>query len=103
LRERNNLTVAQIQEFLGMENPQSIYTWENPEKKYLPRIDNLITLAKLYKVTLDELIIIKKEENTVLETKEARPLYGISKDTLIFMKENACLATRTAIKNYYHL
>ena len=103
LREKNNLTVAQIQEFLGMENPQSIYTWENPEKKYLPRIDNLITLAKLYKVTLDELIIIKKEENTVLETKEARPLYGISKDTLIFMKENACLATRTAIKNYYHL
>ena len=31
LRENNNITVAQIQKLLGMENPQSIYIWENPE------------------------------------------------------------------------
>ena len=29
LRESQNITVAQIQKLLGMENPQSIYTWEN--------------------------------------------------------------------------
>ena len=57
LRESHNITVAQIQKLLGMENPQSIYTWENANEKYLPRLDNLVTLAKLYKVSLDELII----------------------------------------------
>ena len=28
LRESQKITVAQIQKLLGMENPQSIYTWE---------------------------------------------------------------------------
>ena len=47
LREKKGLSVAEIQKVLGMENPQSIYTWENQENKYLPRLDNLVTLAKL--------------------------------------------------------
>lgn len=102
LRENNNITVSQIQKLLGMENPQSIYTWENPEKKYLPRIDNLITLAKLYKVSLDELIIIK-EENSILEIKEARPLYGISKEVFDFITDNASKETKIALKKYYLL
>lgn len=102
LREKNNITVAQIQKLLGMENPQSIYTWENPEKKYLPRIDNLITLAKLYKVTLDEIIIIK-EGNAIFEIKEEKPLYGISKEVLDFITTNASSKTQFALKKYYLL
>ena len=103
LREDNNITVAQIQKLLGMENPQSIYTWENPEKKYLPRIDNLITLAKLYKVTLDEIIIIKEEEPTNLFLSEKTPAYGITKETLDFIKDHSNLVTKSALKNYYGL
>ena len=53
LREERGITVSEIQKMFGMENPQSIYNWENPEKKTLPCIDNLILLAKIYKVTLD--------------------------------------------------
>ncbi len=103
LREKNNITVAQIQKLLGMENPQSIYIWENPEKKYLPRIDNLITLAKLYKVTLDEIIIIKEEEPTDLFLSEKTPSYGITKETLDFIKDHSNLVTKSALKNYYGL
>ena len=101
LREKNNISVAQIQKLLGMENPQSIYTWENPEKKYLPRIDNLITLAKLYKVTLDEIIIIKEEETTDLFLHEKEPNYGIAKETLDFIKAQSSPSTKSALKNYY--
>ncbi|MBR0100427.1 MAG: hypothetical protein IJP90_12055 [Treponema sp.] len=28
LREKHNITVAEIQKLFGMENPQSIYTWD---------------------------------------------------------------------------
>ncbi len=101
LRENNNITVSQIQKLLGMENPQSIYIWENPEKKYLPRIDNLITLAKLYKVTLDEIIIIKEEETTDLFLHEKEPNYGIAKETLDFIKAQSSPDIRSALKNYY--
>lgn len=101
LRKNNNITVAQIQKILGMENPQSIYTWENPEKKYLPRIDNLITLAKLYKVTLDEIIIIKKDENIDLSLREKEPNYGIAKETLDFILNNTNSDTKAALKSYY--
>lgn len=101
LREKNNITVAQIQKLLGMENPQSIYIWENPEKKYLPRIDNLITLAKLYKVTLDEIIILKEEETTDFFLHEKEPNYGFSKETLDFINCHSNLNTKQALKNYY--
>ena len=103
LRENNNITVAQLQMLLGMENPQSIYTWENPEKKYLPRIDNLITLAKLYKVTLDEIIIIKEEETTDLLLNEKEPDFGIQKEILDFIRVNSNSDTKSALKNYYGL
>ncbi len=101
LRENNNITVAQIQKLLGMENPQSIYIWENPEKKYLPRIDNLITLAKLYKVTLDELIVIKQEESSTLAVNEGIPPYGIAKEILDFISINASNETKRALEKYY--
>lgn len=103
LREKNNISVAQIQKLLGMQNPQSIYTWENPEKKYLPRIDNLITLAKLYKVTLDELLIIQEKESTDLFLQEKEPFYGISKEILNFIMDNSNSVTKSALKKYYGL
>ena len=84
-----------------MENPQSIYTWENPEKKYLPRIDNLIALAKLYKVTLDEIIIIKEGEATDLFLNEKTPAYGYSEETLNYINSNSSSLTKAALKNYY--
>ena len=66
LREGRGISVSEIQNMFGMENPQSIYNWENPERKTLPCIDNLVLLAKIYKVTLDELIVIKEDDSAEL-------------------------------------
>ncbi|MBR1404616.1 MAG: helix-turn-helix transcriptional regulator [Treponema sp.] len=101
LREAHNITVAQIQQFLGMENPQSIYTWENAESKVLPRLDNLVTLAKLYKVTIDELIVIRTEKTDGLAVCEPVAPYGVSKDALDFVRENASSTAIKALEKYY--
>ena len=101
LREKCNITVAQIQQLLGMENPQSIYTWENAESKVLPRLDNLVTLAKLYKVTIDEMIVVRAEKTDGLAICEPEAPYGVSKDALDFLRENASMKTMEALEKYY--
>ncbi|MBQ9207742.1 MAG: helix-turn-helix transcriptional regulator [Treponema sp.] len=101
LRENRNITVAQIQQLLGMENPQSIYTWENAESKVLPRLDNLVTLAKLYKVTIDELIVIRTEKTDGLAVCEPTAPYGVSKDALDFVRESASSAAIRALEIHY--
>lgn len=103
LRLERNISIKQIQTLFGMENPQSIYTWENPDKKFLPCIDNLVTLANFYKVTLDEMIIIKRENTSDLSVSEPRPSYGISKETLDFIADTASSDTKVALQNYYNL
>ena len=101
LRESQKITVAQIQKLLGMENPQSIYTWENANEKYLPRLDNLVTLAKLYKVSLDELIIIKTENTETLPIKRPTPPYAIAQETLDFINNNTNNETKLALEKFY--
>lgn len=103
LRLERNISVKQIQNLFGMENPQSIYTWENPDKKFLPCIDNLVTLANFYKVTLDEMIIIKRENTSDLSVRETSPYYGVSKETLDFIADTASSDTKVALQNYYNL
>ena len=102
LRESHNITVAQIQKLLGMENPQSIYTWENANEKYLPRLDNLVSLAKLYKVTLDDLIVIKTEKTDTLQIKRPTPPYAITQETLDFINNNTNHDTKLALEKYYN-
>ena len=101
LRESHNITVAQIQKLLGMENPQSIYTSENTNEKYLPRLDNLVALAKLYKVSLDELIVIKSEKSEALPIKRPTQPYAIAQETLDFINNNTNNETKLALKKYY--
>ena len=103
LRESHNITVAQIQKLLGMENPQSIYTWENANEKYLPRLDNLVALAKLYKVSLDELIVIKSEKSEALPIKRPTQPYAIAQETLDFIILNTTSdKTKSALEHYYN-
>ena len=101
LRESLGIAVSEIQKMFGMENPQSVYNWENPERKTLPCIDNLVLLAEIYKVTLDELIVIKEDDSAELSIKETRPAYGISDDTLEFIHKNASESVRFALVKYF--
>ena len=101
LRESHNITVAQIQKLLGMENPQSIYAWENAESKYLPRLDNLVFLAKLYKVSIDELLVIKMKKTDGKAICEPGMPFGILQETLEFITQTTSPAMKIAIEKYY--
>ena len=101
LRESHNFTVAQVQKLLGMENPQSIYSWENSENKYLPRLDNLVFLAKLYEVSIDELLVIKMEKTDGMAVCEPGMPFGILQETLEFITQTTSPAMKIAIEKYY--
>ena len=55
LRMNAGLTVKALQNILGMNNPQAIYKWLRGET--LPTLDNLVVLAAILHVTLDEIIV----------------------------------------------
>ena len=101
LRETHNITVAQIQKLLHMENPQSIYNWENSEIKSLPRLDNLVFLAKLYEVSIDELLVIKMEKTDGMAVCEPGMPFGILQETLEFITQTTSPATKIAIEKYF--
>lgn len=103
LRVQHGISVAEIQRLLGMENPQSIYTWENSACKYLPRLDNLVTLAKLYKVSLDDLIVIRTEKADALSVGQPCVFNGLSSEDMSFLQENASREVSLALENYYAL
>ena len=59
LRKENGFTVRQIQNIFGFGNPQTIYKWIHGY--CLPKIDNLVVLADIFHVTIDDIIVLKKE------------------------------------------
>ena len=54
-RERLGYSVADVQAMLGFANPQSVYKWERGAN--LPSIDNLVVLAWIYGVKMDDLVV----------------------------------------------
>ena len=101
LRTRCNITVAQVQQMLGMENPQAIYSWESEKIKSLPCLDNLVALAKIYNVSIDELIVVTVERKDTMTVCEPCRPYGISQETLDFIARTAGSETKAAIEKYY--
>ncbi len=65
LRQFKNVSVKNLQEIFGMENPQAIYNWESG--KNMPSIDNLLILANIYDVTLESLIAFNTVEIDISE------------------------------------
>ena len=55
LRRNAGLTVKDVQEMFGFSTPQAVYKWQHGTA--LPTIDNLVALAAIFGVTLDDLII----------------------------------------------
>lgn len=56
LRKKANISVREIQEVFGFENPQAIYKWIHGRN--LPTVDNLIILAEIFNVTVDDILSI---------------------------------------------
>ena len=56
LREEAGLTVRDLQDIFGFATPQAIYKWQHGTA--MPAIDNLVVLAAVFKVPMDEIIVI---------------------------------------------
>ena len=55
LREVAGLTVRDLQDIFGFATPQAIYKWQHGT---MPTIDNLVVLAAVLDVPMDEIIVI---------------------------------------------
>ena len=55
LRKAAGISVRDLQSVLGFTNPQAIYKWQNGDS--LPSIDNLVILAAVLGVTIDEILV----------------------------------------------
>ena len=55
LRQQAGLTVRDLQEIFGFTTPQAIYKWQHG-------IDNLIVLAAVLHVSIDEIVIVETRE-----------------------------------------
>ena len=63
LRIQNGFTVKNLQDVFGFATPQAIYKWQHGTA--MPTIDNLVVLAVLFQVHMDDILVI----NTDLQIK----------------------------------
>lgn len=56
LREVAGLNVRDLQDIFGFATPQAIYKWQHGTA--MPTIDNLVVLAAVLDVPMDEIIVI---------------------------------------------
>ena len=58
MRIEAGMTVRDMQEVFGFTTPQAIYKWIHGTA--MPTIDNLVILAAVLGVTMDEIIVVDK-------------------------------------------
>ena len=58
LRKARGLTVRDLQNWFGFEEPQAIYKWQ--KGKSLPTVDNLYALGVLLNVPMEEILVTCK-------------------------------------------
>ena len=55
LRQCAGLSVKSLQDAFGFSTPQAIYKWQ--QGKALPTVDNLVVLADIFQVKIDDILI----------------------------------------------
>ena len=61
LRVAAGISVRDLQNILGFTNPQAIYKWQNGDS--MPSIDNLVILAAVLGVTVDQILVVKGDSS----------------------------------------
>ena len=56
LRKQADLSVKDLQNIFGFATPQAIYKWQ--QGAALPSIDNLVVLAAVFQVGIDDILVI---------------------------------------------
>lgn len=57
LQADSGLSCVQMLDYFGFNTPQAIYKWRNGES--MPTIDNLVILAHIFGVKIDDIIVTK--------------------------------------------
>ena len=77
LRKERGMTVRDLQDWFGFEEPRAIYKWQHGET--LPSVDNLYALSALLEVPIDEILVGSRQVNTLIRIKRqddsCRPLF----------------------------
>ena len=69
-RIRAGYSVREIQNIFNFSSPEAIYAWE--KGKYLPTIDNMIVIASVYGVKVDDFVVTSNVEiECDIEAREA--------------------------------
>ena len=58
LRKEAGLSVKELQNIFGFGTPQAIYKWQ--KGICLPTVDNLLILSMLFKVSIENILVIKR-------------------------------------------
>lgn len=53
----NNMHISDIQDIFGFNTPQAIFKWFRGDS--IPSIDNIVILASIFNVKIDDIIITK--------------------------------------------
>lgn len=59
LRKESNLSIRELAEILGFTTPQAVYKWVHG--KNLPTLDNIVILAHLFRVTINEILVTEEK------------------------------------------
>ena len=64
LRKAAGLSVRDIQDIFGFSTPQAIYKWQYGTA--IPTLDNLVVLAALLDVSVDQILVVDRDVNVRL-------------------------------------
>lgn len=59
LRIQNEFSVKDLQDAFGFTTPQAIYKWQHGTA--MPTIDNLVVLAALFQVHVDDILVLNQD------------------------------------------
>ena len=57
IRENQNISVIEVQHFLGISNPQAIYQWQRGIS--LPSVDHLCALSHLFNIPMNDILVLE--------------------------------------------
>lgn len=70
LRKEAGITVAELTEFMGFNEPQAIYKWQRGES--LPTVDNLFALSRKLGTTIEDILV----ENDEMSSRHLWKIYS---------------------------
>ena len=68
LRIERGLTVRDLQQYFGFEEPQAIYKWQRGQS--LPTVDNLYALGMLLGLSMDEILIPERAHRRISDKQQ---------------------------------